>query len=346
MKAGLSSRSGNLTISDVARIANVGVATVSRVINGSSKVSPKTASKVKRVLKQTNYRPAYAARALARGQTNTIDLLYNTAAEKLSQDPVLLSILDAVHAEIKRAGYRLSFAAIKTMFEVAPQNLLQALEHRMADAALIVSAYMTDSALERLRGLPVVLLDHHGKGVISSVTNNNYGAECEAVRLCVEKGHRRIAFIWSGGRDHNEDERFIGYVHEMEKYNVPRRKEFEMTYPEAPQQLARALEMNDPPTALITTWSTVLPEVFQVLDAKGLRVPEDVSLLSVDSAPGVAANLTGLVRPVSCHRFDWEAIVKTAMDEVLSIIAGGHPIRHIEMPVKFHDEGTLTPPKS
>jgi DNA-binding LacI/PurR family transcriptional regulator len=115
-------RSGSVTISDVARMAHVGVATVSRVLNDSPKVSPKTAARVRRVLEQTKYRPAYAARALARGHTNTIELLYNTYAAKLSQDPVLLTILDLAHAELQRSGYRLVFSAINTEFAEVPSS--------------------------------------------------------------------------------------------------------------------------------------------------------------------------------------------------------------------------------
>lgn len=337
-------KSGTLTISDVARMANVGVATVSRVLNNSPKVSPRTAARVKRVLERTNYRPAYAARALASGRTNTIEMLYNTTAEKLSHDPVLLSILDAVHTEIKRAGYRLAFSAIKTEFETVPRNFLQALEHRMADGALIVSVRMTDAALKRLQDLPVVLLDHHGKGMISSVTNNNYRSMCDAVKMAAERGHRRVAFIWSGGHDHNDDERFQGYIDEMERQGIPRRPEFEMVYDDLPEALCRALSIQPCPTLLLTTWTTVLPQIFQILLEKGMRVPRDMSLLTVDSAPGLAPNLTGLVQPVSCHYFQWDSIVKTAMDEVFAVVRGDRPVRHIELPLPFRDEGTLMPP--
>lgn len=337
-------RSGSVTISDVARMAHVGVATVSRVLNNSPKVSPKTAARVRRVLEQTKYRPAYAARALARGHTNTIELLYNTYAAKLSQDPVLLTILDVAHAELQRSGYRLVFSAINTEFSEVPSSLLQVIEHRMVDAALLVTARMTDAGLERLRGQPLVLLDAHGKGMVSSVTNDHYGAMCEAVEAVAERGHRRIGLVWSGETVDNATERYRAYHDEMKRRGLPCRPEWEFIYKTPMQSLRHRLAASDRPTALLSTSTHALPQLFEALAANGLEVPRDVSLLVVDSAPEGSPALTGFVRPVSRHYLQWDSIVHTAMKEVLAVARGDHRIRHVVLPVPFRDEGTVAPP--
>jgi len=337
-------RSGSVTISDVARMAHVGVATVSRVLNNSPKVSPKTAARVRRVLERTKYRPAYAARALARGQTNTIQLIYNTHAEKLSMDPVLLSILDVAHAELQRSGYRLVFSAIKSDFSEVSSGVLHVVEHRVADAALLVSARMTDAGLERLRGQPLVLLDADGKGIVSSVTNDHYRAMCKAVDMLAERGHRRIGLVWSGAIDQNESERRRAYHDEMKRRGLPCRPEWEFICETPMRSLRDGLASRDRPTALACTSIPPVPQILDVLAAHGLDVPRDVSLLAVDSAPEGNPALTGPLRPISRHYLQWDSIVHTAMKEVLAVARGDRRIRHVVLPVPFRDEGSVAPP--
>ena len=335
----------SLTINDIARMAGVGVATVSRVLNNSAMVSPKTAARIKSILDKTNYRPAYAARALAHGRTNTIELLYNTSAEKLSDDPVLLSILDSVHSEIKRADYRLAFSAIKTEFQNVPQSFLQTMEHKMADAALIVSVKMTDDALKILQGLPVVILDYDGKGIVSSVVNKSEESILDAIRRCVELGHKRIALLWTGLDNHNEQERYRGYIKGMEEAHLQRRPEYEITQDNFHEGLSRLLAMEEPPTVIIATYTNDLPELYRLFDETGILIPRDMSLITVDASPGVASVLSGLVRPVSAYVIDWNSIIKITIEEVLNIAKGASAVHNISLDVPFYDRGTLVPPK-
>lgn len=332
-----------ITISDIARMANVGVATVSRVLNDSPKVSARTAAKVRRILKQTHYRPTYAARALAQGRTDTVELLYNTRATKLSQDPVLLSVLDAAQNEVQRAGYRLFFSALKTDFTELPSGLLQAMDHRMADGAMLVSYKMTQSALEALQGHPVVLLDHDGRGMISSVTNNHYRPMREAVEMLAARGHRNIAFFWRGPEenDHNDAERYRGYCDQMQAQGLRRRPEWEIALPELPARLDGILAGDPRPTAIITTNTEQLPRLFRGLEAHGLEVPRGLSLLTVDSAPEASAALTGMARPASCYYLRWDSIVHTATEELLAVMGGNRMVRNVELPVPYAEHGTV-----
>jgi LacI family transcriptional regulator len=340
-----SSKLRSLTISDIARMANVGVATVSRVLNNSPKVSPKTTERVRKILEKTNYRPAYAARALAQGRTNTIELLYNTTAEKLSDDPVLLNILDAVHAEIKRADYRLAFSAIKTEFSDVPLSFMQTMEHRVADAALIVSVKMTDQSLRRLQGLPVVILDYDGKGIVSSVVIKNQESMFDAVTKIAGIGHRRIAFLWTGLENHNEQERYKGYVEGMAKAGLQRRPEYEISANNLHDGLHRAMAMDEPPTAIISTYTTDLPHLFRLFDETGVLIPRDISLITVDAAPESVPAITGLLRPVSSYVLEWDSIVKVAIAEVIATAKGTAAIHNLELTLPFYDKGTLAPPK-
>jgi DNA-binding LacI/PurR family transcriptional regulator len=335
-----------ITISDVARMADVGVATVSRVMNKTAKVSPKTEARVLRVLEQTKFRPAHAARSLARGRTNTIELLYNTYSAKLSQDPVLLSILDSAHARVQQSGNRLVFSAFKNDFDTTPVGLLQTLSQRMADGALLVSCAMTDQGLQTLQGLPLVLIDNDGKDVVTSVTNDNYRVVRDAVAVLAEKGHRDIALISSCTGLYNDVCRLTAFHDEMERRRLKRRAEWEPSGDD-PTATCRAMFSGARrPTALVITAGFHVPQILSVVDEKGLQVPRDVSLVWLDSVGNLGANESWPARPVSCYRLDWDAVIGAAMEALVAILAGEKKVRRIEVPVPFHGAGTVAPPPS
>jgi len=333
-----------MTISDIAEMAGVGLATVSRVLNNSAKVSAKTAKRVRSVLKETNYRPAHAARALARGKTNAIELLYNTGAARLSDDPVLLEILDAAYAELRDRKYRMLFSPLKSDFREIPDDLARTLGDRMADGAMLVSCRMTDKALEALCGQPIVLVDHHGNGMISSVSCDHYRAICEAVDMFAEQGHRNIAFIHSGTEDDNDTERYRAYAEQLQRRGLSRRTEWEMLFSDVRATLPGIMSQSCRPTALITGDASVLPAVLEVLAACGLHVPGDVSLLTVNATPHTDSDTNGLIRPVSGYCVHWDRVMRTAAEELFAVIRGDHVVRHIQLPVPFRDEGSIAPP--
>jgi len=332
-----------VTIIDVARMANVGIGTVSRVLNNRGEVSPATAARVRQVLKRTKYRPAHAARVLARGKSDTIGLLYNTAADRLSDDPVLLSILDATQSEIQRANYHLIFTPIKIAFHETSSGLAQALNYLTADAILLVSCLMTEAALETLRGRPLVLVDSWGEDIVTSVTHNSYRSVCEAVRMLVERGHRRIAMVHRNDETRvNHREAYRGYREESDRQGLPRRPEWELASADPAVDLSRLLEEPDRPTALIMEVE-LAPAALQVLSAKGLKVPQDVSLSVVNSCREFAARLPGLTRSISGHYFQWNVFARVAVEEALAIIRGDDQIRHIRVPIPYRDFGTVGP---
>jgi DNA-binding LacI/PurR family transcriptional regulator len=180
--------------------------------------------------------------------------------------------------------------------------------------------------------------------MVSSVTNDHYRAMCEAVEEVAERGHRRIGLVWSGETVDNATERYRAYHDEMKRRGLPCRPEWEFIYKTPMQSLRHRLAASDRPTALLSTSTHALPQLFEALAANGLEVPRDVSLLAVDSAPEGSPALTGLVRPVSRHYLQWDSIVHTAMKEVLAVARGDSRIRHVVLPVPFRDEGTVAPP--
>ncbi len=341
-----------ITITDIAKMANVGIGTVSRVINNSGEVSAATAARVRKVLEKTRYRPAYAARTLARGKANCIELWYNTSAANLSEDQIFLRVLDRAKAELKNSPYRLLFSTIASDFQDFPRDLLHGLNFLVADAALLVSCQMSDEGLEVLRGRPLVLMDSPGKGMVTSVYNDHYNVVRQATGRLIENGHKRILFIHQADVAAGDRERLRGYKDEMADRGL---RETNLIVPDttvSPQtsmhvDLGDTFKRDDRPTAILVTMTHMLVDVMKQLAEAGLSVPEDVSICEVHSStPDADPLLPELGRLFSGYYLSWQQYVHTAMREVMKVADGSYEIHDVIVPFSYHEHGTIVPPRN
>ncbi|MCL4405810.1 MAG: LacI family transcriptional regulator, partial [Firmicutes bacterium] len=105
------------TIYDIARIANVSAATVSRALNDSPLIKTETKKLISKIADDLSYRPNLTARALITSKTDTLALFYHTTARLISEDPMFLNIMDGVNFESHTAGYTLLFSAVSENLE-------------------------------------------------------------------------------------------------------------------------------------------------------------------------------------------------------------------------------------
>src|SRR5207248_2841119 len=178
------------TIHDVARIANVGIGTVSRVINDSPSVKPATQQRVLAAIDALHYSPNLIARSMISKRTGSIGVIVPFFTR-----PFFMEVLQGVEAAIARLGRELVLYIAET--DVQRDHYFSELPmHRKVDGLLIVSLTPEDAfALGfRAAGIPVVLVDTYSPFLTSLVVNNIEGAY-QAVKCLIEKGHRRIGFI-------------------------------------------------------------------------------------------------------------------------------------------------------
>ena len=180
----------SITIADVARLAEVSRATVSRVMNGRLSVAPEIVARVRAAADQLNYRPSDLARSLSLGRTNMVALVVPDLGNPLFQQ-ILRGITNASAA----AGYRVLVA--ETDEDPAAEAAIAIEARRRCDALIMVSPRLDEEALLELlpQVQPVVLVNRQGPADVSSVVVD-YG---RAVRIVVDHlvglGHRRLAFL-------------------------------------------------------------------------------------------------------------------------------------------------------
>jgi LacI family transcriptional regulator len=206
------------TIADVARLAGVSIATVSRVVNGSTPVIPETAERVHAAVRQLSYVPRAAARVLASRKTHTIGLL----VPEIGGD-FFPPMLRGIETTVRELGYSL---LVQTTF-MDKDGLRQAtLGEHNTDGLLVFTRSLPDQELRRLRRsrFPVVLLHRRApEGLdIPTVTVENKNGTLLAVEHLIQvHRRRRIAFLQ--GPEGSEDSawREKGYRQALEAAGIP-----------------------------------------------------------------------------------------------------------------------------
>lgn len=186
------------TLEEVARAAGVSRATVSRVINGSAKVSPAARAAVDRAVTQLGYIPNRAARSLVTRRTDSIALVVPETGSRLVSDPFLIGALQGVTTGL--AGTELQLVLLVAQRAGDTDRLLRYLRSGHVDGALVVSHHREDHLPGELRraGLPCVFLGRPlqpGGVRVPYVDADNVGGGRSAGEHLIQRGARRIATI-------------------------------------------------------------------------------------------------------------------------------------------------------
>jgi LacI family transcriptional regulator len=212
------------TIRDVAEAAGVSTATVSRVVNGDSRVAPETASKVRRAVEELGYNMNQVARSLKTRATRTIGVV----APELASDFFML-LAESMDRELSAHGYGL---IVCSSWESAAEEAgrLRLLAERLVDGISIIPA--TDQGRHvtavQERGIPIVLIDRLAAGLSAdAVLVDNEGGAYAATRALIGDGFRRVGFLGGSLGVTTARERYEGYRGAMDEAGLPVEAEFE-----------------------------------------------------------------------------------------------------------------------
>lgn len=275
----------NVTIKDVARVANVSVATVSRALNGHNNVTESARNCVLKAAAELRYSPHAAARSLSSRRTHTVGVvLPDLHGEFFSE---LVRGIDQVARE--HGQYLLV-----SSYHGHPEEqgaALRAMRGRV-DGLLVMSPYVNDFGFltENLTpSLPVVLINTHlpHAGFVSLFIDN-YGGAMQMVRHLIDCGHRRIAFL--AGPDDNFDarERLRGYRDALAAH-LPRAQEWVLAgdFGEASGHAAGGViaACSDRPDAVFAANDMMALGCLFGLNQAGIEVPGEIALVGFDDIP-------------------------------------------------------------
>ena len=295
-----------MNLKDIARIAGVSTATVSRVINRSGPVSAKTARKVLRVIEESGYVPDTIAKSLRMGQTKTVGFVVPDIS-----NPFFPEVLNGAEAVCADWGYTIILG--NTNEDVACEaKVVRSLRQQRADGLLMILVDESGGTLRQaLAGadadLPIVFIDRHIEGFLyDSVIIDNEAGTSQATRYLLELGHTKIAIIHGPTTTTPGVGRLRGYEHAMQAAGLPVNPEYVLLgdfRTESGYRLAKQLMcMSDPPTAIIGGNNLMTMGIFRCLKDMDVPVPDQVSLIGFDDfqlAGYLSPPLTVVDRPMS-----------------------------------------------
>ena len=227
------------TIKDVARLAGVSVATVSRVINNSPKASEASRQSVGAAMETLNYHPNANARALAQQSTETVGLVVGDVS-----DPFFGAMVKAVEQVAYRTGNFLLIGNGYHNVQKERQAIEQLIRHRCA--ALVVHAKMIPD--EELAGLMkqipgMVLINRILPGYETRCValDDRYGAWL-ATRHLIQQGHTRIGYLCSNHDISDAEDRLQGYYAALEESGLPCNDRL-VTFAEPDEEVFRCLKI-------------------------------------------------------------------------------------------------------
>jgi LacI family transcriptional regulator len=266
------------TIIDVAKEANVGVMSVSRVINNHPSVKHSTRSKVMKAIAKIGYSPNDAARMLKGRRGRTIGLVVPDLSDFFS------SCFHAVQEVAMRHAYQTLVVATGRSVAVEDQQL-ESMQNRVA-GLLIVSSGSDGRRLKMMQdsGIPVVALDRPVAGLQADavLVENREGAE-QGVRHLIEHGHKKIACVGFDSGSYTVRERIEGYKLAMRNAGLEPILSTQVNNLEAMQALVlRWSAAKDRPTAAFSLKRISSVYLIQALHLHKLRVPENIAIVGFD----------------------------------------------------------------
>jgi LacI family transcriptional regulator len=304
------------TMIDVARVAEVSLKTVSRVVNGEPNVRPETEQRVHLAITELGFRRNDAARSLRQRRTaRTVGFVLGDAG-----NPFYSAIARGVEQVLRRREMLLITGSANDDPE-QERNLIRELLERRVDG-LIVAPAATDHRYllaDMAHGVPIVFIDRPpGRIEADTILLDNAGGVRAAVKHLLELGHRRIGFIGDRPSIFTAGERLRGYRAALAAHGVPEDPQIVRVGSHGAASAGLALrelrELREPPTALLTGNNRITIGVLTEL----ARSPAAIALVGFDDLE--LASLLG--RPLSVVTYDAEEFGRRAAALVVRRLEG------------------------
>lgn len=291
------------TLELVAARAGVSRATVSRVVNGSTKVKAEVVEQVNRAIAELKYVPNRAARSLANGRTNSIALVIPENAAKFFADPYFATVIQGAAVYLADTEFTLTLL-IAT--EADPAKTARYLRGGNVDGALILSHHSDDRSYVELAGsLPMVFGGRpmsNESGELHVVDVDNVAAAATATRTILESGRRRLATIAGPQNMGAGQDRLRGWREELVAAGLETDliEYGDFTPPGGEAAMSALLERGEPMDGIFIASAQMAFGALKVLHERGIRVPQDMSVTTVDNdsyAQSATPPLTTIAQP-------------------------------------------------
>lgn len=325
-----------MNIKDIAAIANVGVSTVSRVLNNHPDVKDETRQKILEIIKENNYVPNNSARILKQSNTRNIGILVKGVF-----NPFFSEILKLVSVSIQDAGYTMILQHHNNQNDIG--TLLGFIKEKRLQGIICLGGNfieLKDEDLEEAE-IPVVFVSVESvtrKKLkrCSSVSINNKKAATIATQYLIENGHRNIGLVLGEAKDYGiSKERFEGYKSALKKNNIEYKGEYvvygQYECKDAYNETLKLLKANPDITAIFAISDIMAMGAAKACFDLGRYVGKDISILGfdgMDTAKYYQPSITTLKQPK-------KKISELSVEVLLKLLEGKIENTHIFLDVEL-----------
>lgn len=274
------------TIHDVAKKAGVAPITVSRVVNNSGYVSNALRAKIQDAIDELGYVPNVIARSLKSKKTNTLALVFTDIT-----NPFFNILARGVEDAASDAGYNVIFCNTDES-QIHEDKYIQLLLEKQVDGILLVPADSESHSVDRIRkqDTPLVIIDRCvSASEVDVVRGDSEGGAFLLTEHLIKLGHRRITLLSGPEKVSTSVDRVRGYERAMKEHGLS--DDIHYYYGEYSQESGAAITRDifsgdlTPPTAIFGGNNVITIGALSVLRSLGLRVPDDVAMVSFDDIP-------------------------------------------------------------
>jgi DNA-binding LacI/PurR family transcriptional regulator len=316
------------SIKDIARLARVSHPTVSRALQNSPLVNPQTAAKIRKIADEAGYRASAVARGLVTRRTRTIGLVVTTVA-----DPFAGEVVCGVEQTANDHGYSV-FLADSNADPVREKKVVQAFAERRVDGIIVTSSRVGALYLPLLEEMmvPIMLVnDQHPGAFVHSVMIANLEGMRAAAQHLIGLGHRRIAYLGDLLGYQSDVERHAGYRQALDAAGIAAMPELVVRGDGKPEAAMAAMEkllaLADPPTAVCCYNDMSALGAMRQIRARGLRVPDDVSVAGFDDLFFAAYTQP----PLTTVRQPMRRMGQVAMESLFKLMSGEESVAQIKV---------------
>ena len=318
------------TMKDVAALANVGVGTVSRVLNSSGSVKESTRRKVEAAMKELNYIPNAYARGLKMNKTNTVALIIPTIWH-----PFFSEFAYYVESNLAEHKYKMLLCNSDVSSD-KELEYIQMVQENKVDGIIGITYSDLDNFVSS--HLPFVTIDRHFKEETVCVTSDNFHAGQLAVEKLVEKGCHKLGYIGTHSRFPTETtKRRDGFKAKAEQMGMPYAiYDGEDPVIEFKQEIRNFFEENPDVDGVFAHTDFIALDILEILEEMKRKVPEEMQIIGCD---GIKME-SGRRQIVSTIRQPVDLMAKAAVEKIIQVIDGEPVKTKITLPVHYLEGST------
>jgi LacI family transcriptional regulator len=279
-----------LTLDEIAKLAGVSRATVSRVVNDYPHIKPEVRERVQAIITKTGFQPNLIARSLASDRSGIIGLVIPNTPRMVFTDPFFPTLIQGITQAINKRRLTLSLFLFHSKDEET-RTIRSILNTGLLDGLIITADRKEDSFVPRFieQGVPFVLIGRPETNMtITYVDTDNVAGGYLATEHLIKLGRKRIALI---GANENTagDDRVLGYRNALHDYGYTLDTELIAYGDFSPQSGYEAMKSilanQQSPDAVFVASDTMALGALRAIREAGLRVPEDMSVIGFDDLP-------------------------------------------------------------